>query len=915
MASNDFTLEYWGKAGEGGEFHPLPYHSLDVAASGLALLDGMPRLRVLLEQLSGLDSRSLDGWIGFFLAIHDLGKFSSAFQHLRPELARAGQRRYAYFIRHDTLGYGVWVHHYRKDEELRARLGRIGEVDSQDLADLLEFWVHSVTGHHGQPPKMERLLLTQHFSEQDIDAAMAWTRTAAELFLPVESSPFRIAFDQIERQVAELSWWLAGLCILADWIGSNREHFPYRRPTLSSERYWHEIARLRADYAVRASGILPVRPTPDLDAAALFDFDDYTPLQRACLQCPVEGPGQLFIMEDVTGAGKTEAAFLLLARLMAAGNADGAYVALPTMATANAMYARTSQVYRRLFDGDTADSPSLVLAHGSRQLHEQFRASVIHRQCLDNEQEYASGDRDAQTRCNAWLADNNKKALLAQIGVGTIDQALLAVLKSRHQALRLLGLLGKVLIIDEVHASDAYMHRLLCQLLQFHSRAGGSAILLSATLPMRMRRELLHAWGAEPGADDELQLDYPLLTRVRNGSGQRFPVQTRASVRRELGFALIADQQEIIDWLVEQARSGRCVAWIRNTVDDAVKAYRTITGRLGAANVTLFHARFALGDRLEIEEKVLDAFGPDSTAGSRTGRVVIATQVIEQSLDLDFDEMVSDLAPIDLLIQRAGRLRRHRRDAQGNRVADDASDQRGEIVLRIFSPQPDADANERWIRGTLPGTAAVYPDHARLWLTANFITSHGRLRIPEDLREAIGRVYSDDGIEQVPDALRASADKAEGAALADTAQARMNAISPTEGYRHTGGEWWDESRTPTRLGDPAITVRLARWDGPHLTPWRMDEQATWAYSEVRIRAAFIDRIDVGDPEALQSIESVRSQWPRAMRNVMILPLQCVAGKWHCEALNQRGKSVTLEYSPVYGLVQQSSEENHEPGSA
>ncbi|WP_238947405.1 hypothetical protein [Vandammella animalimorsus] len=167
----------------------------------------------------------------------------------------------------------------------------------------------------------------------------------------------------------------------------------------------------------------------------------------------------MFVLEDVTGAGKTEAALMLTQRLMQAGRADGLYFALPSMATANQMYQRVGQVYRRLYTDEAA--PSLVLAHGARQLLADFRDSVLQPREQAEDGRYAPDERSASLQCNAWLADHRKKALLAEVGVGTLDQALLAVLPARHQSLRLLGLCGKVLLIDEVHAYAPYMMALL----------------------------------------------------------------------------------------------------------------------------------------------------------------------------------------------------------------------------------------------------------------------------------------------------------------------------------------------------------------------------------------------------------------------------------------------------------------------
>merc|ERR1712023_293119 len=190
------------------------------------------------------------------------------------------------------------------------------------------------------------------------------------------------------------------------------------------------------------------------------------------------GP-QLFVLEDVTGAGKTEAAMTLVHRLLEHGQARGVYFGLPTMATSNAMYGRVADIYRRWFDEQQV--PNLVLAHGARHLNTDFAHSVVSEQARDHA--YGDGEQTASAACNQWFADSRKKALLADVGVGTV-----------HQALRLIGLANKVLVVDEVHACDDYMAGLLEAILQAHAQQGGSAILLTATLPHSMKRNLVAAY-------------------------------------------------------------------------------------------------------------------------------------------------------------------------------------------------------------------------------------------------------------------------------------------------------------------------------------------------------------------------------------------------------------------------------------
>ena len=254
--------------------------------------------------------------------------------------------------------------------------------------------------------------------------------------------------------------------------------------------------------------------------------------------------------------------------------------------------------------------------------------------------------------------------------------------------------------------------------------------------------------------------------------------------------------------------TGGCVCCVRNTVDDALDAYREWVPRLGEERVMLFHARFALADRLSIENEVLRVFGPSSTSAERRGRLLIATQVAEQSLDLDFDGMVSDLAPIDLLIQRAGRLKRHLRDSEGNAIA--GRDQRGSVELGVFLPEPTLEADARWFADPFPRAARVYPHHGQLWLTARWLTARGGFSMPEDARDMIESVYGASVQAEIPEGLRAVSIRAEGDSGAMSAQGRLNSLQLDEGYVATMTHWQDDAYAPTRLGEPTVTVRLAK---------------------------------------------------------------------------------------------------------
>lgn len=907
---------YWGKARPSDDaappYHPLPYHSLDVAAVGQVLLDRHPTLLTRLSVGLGVEAERLKPLLVFLLSIHDLGKFAETFQALQPELLsrlqQRGQTRFETHVRHDSLGYLIW------NEALWPAIVAEGwftmsgaSREQRRWRSVFETCLRAVTGHHGQPPKTSSranssLLLGNFFGAQDVTAAKDFLRAAAALLLGSSD------LDSLSEDPGALgerlrcwSWWLAGFAVLCDWIGSNQDHFRYHTLQMSLEDYWREFAVPLAQKAVDEAAVLPSEAAAEKAIGQLFTYVvEPTPLQVRAAELPLHQGPQLFILEDVTGAGKTEAALVLTHRLMSAGLAEGVYVALPTMATANAMYARMADSYRGLFASDA--QPSLVLAHGARDLMEQFRQSVFPPGARDLG--YSTGEDSATAQCTAWLADQRKKALLASVGVGTIDQALLGILHSRHQSLRLFGLLGKVLVVDEVHACDAYVNRLLRTLITFHAAAGGSVILLSATLPEDTRRALAEAFCAGAGyrSPDLSSSGYPLLTQVASPGSLEQPLETRPEVRREVEVLWLTEQDDVLQQIREAVAAGRCVCWIRNTVADALAARDALGKFVPTEHLHLFHARYAMVDRLAIEERVLAMFGKNSNAETRTGQVLVATQVVEQSLDLDFDLLISDLAPIDLLIQRAGRLHRHRRDAAGNCTAL-GEDARGGAKLAVYGPAPTDDASEDWYKAVFPKGAYVYPDHARLWLTARLLTDKGSFRMPEDARQLIEGVYGEAALDAVPEVLQESHFGAEAVALAAASLARQNSLDLADGYVTSALDWWDDTATPTRLGDPVSNVRLARWQNGRVVPWAEADRFAWQRSEVSVRRTVVAaESECAEPERRAAVQEAKEAMPDKGKWSVLLVLEPDGMHWQGKARDGRDRVISVGYDDQTGFA-------------
>lgn len=874
-------LLFWAKArpreGSRAACHPLIYHALDVAAVGEALLAERPDWLARLADRLELEADALRRLILFLLALHDIGKISRPFQGKAPEhwptavLGPMGEE--APGPRHDVAGLALLAHEI--PDALEPVLGARDDV----LAPFM--------GHHGRP--VPRLMPKDYgpaslFGEPCRVQARVFVQVMHYLFAPPPLPTFP------KGALPRVSWRLAGFAILADWIGSSQTWFPYEPPEHPAQDY-RQIARRRARHAVVAAGLgRPPQPSQRTGFRAVAGFDEPSPVQRWAEEVKLPDGPVLALIEEVTGGGKTEAALVLAHRLMAAGRAQGLYVALPTMATANAMFARVEEACARLYAPGAR--PTLVLAHGRAELHAGFRDLTLPvggRPSDDPEDE-----RDASgAAAPAWLADDRRKAFLADLGVGTIDQALLAVLMARHQSLRLLGLADKVLIVDEAHAYDAYMQEELKRLLEFQAGLGGSTIVLSATLPLAVRRSLAAAFakGLGQAAPTLEKQGYPMVTLVSGEGANEEGRAHRAELGRTLTFERLGSEDEADARIREAVEAGAAVAWVRNSVDDAIEAFERL--RAAGVEADLFHARFAMGDRLVIEAEMVARFGKKGDPAKRRG-VLVATQVIEQSLDLDFDLMVSDLAPADLLLQRAGRVWRHQRESRFQQ-------EKGPRLL-VLSPDPEGEVKRNWFTALLPRAGWVYRNHARLWLSAREVFARGAVRVPEDVRGLIEAVYGEGVEESAPKALERCWIESEGEEHSARAAAKMNLLGFTRGYGgdfEKGNAWPDDAVIPTRLGEPTVTLRLGRMEGGEVAPWcrNADPARAWALSEVTVRASRVKGVPEGTAE-----QAVKQGWARYDREKLLVVLRPDgSGMWIASIIDRKNAETKASYGLEFGL--------------
>lgn len=876
-------MNYWGKADSAtNRWHPLVYHMLDVAAvARKTISSNIVFCRNWSDQLDLKHEELLD-IIAWIAAIHDLGKFASDFQCKIPELSekligirktnRIGES-------HPASAWLLWNRIIRK--AMIQNHGIKEKLTSYILSEYfnsIEPLLTASFGHHGAPSKEPQdhspLILEALYPKNTSSSALELIK----LFLGVFPGAKKIFEDpeavcKKQDVFRAFSFPLSGLIITADWTASdpNNFFFEYDMGDLQIEnklntdgilRYYKKSLK-QAEQVIERQGIKSSKPATLGDPWRVL-FDDLqkykpSPLQQTVLDHNFSNDPSLFIIEDIAGAGKTEAALILISRLMQGGMADGFYFGLPTMATSNGMYPRIAKLYEKLFD--EKEKPSLILAHGASALHEDFQKSILPEHVNENidlehnEKNKSDNQLTSSAACRQWLADRSKKVFLAQVGVGSIDQAMLAVIYSRHFSLRMYGLGSRILIIDEVHAYDVYMQKIIQNLLQFQASQGKSVILLSATLPAYLKHNLSQSYlsglqnennsnkcsiieNSEIVDKKESDVPYPLMTVIQKDRIDPIPVQARSDNCRTVSLNFIGIEDEVYTFIENASNSGKCIVWIRNTVGDVQNAYASLAQRISSDKLLMFHSRFAMRHRQDIEDKVLSIFGSDSNEKQRKGQVLIASQVVEQSLDLDFDEMIIDLCPIDLVIQRVGRLRRHNRDATGNKI--NSSDQRGQAILNIFGPDPDRVDDKNWYKDHFPGASYVYDNPGILWRTASILKESGEIRIPDKLRFLVEMVYGKEA-QKIPELLVEQVNKSTSKDSRNRGVAQLNQINLDEGYiRNEDLKPWPDDSAPTRLSEDTEVFRLCTLEGDSLRPLIKSEKHAWAMSEVKFRPLAVE---------------------------------------------------------------------------
>ncbi|MDR3344779.1 MAG: CRISPR-associated helicase Cas3' [Oscillospiraceae bacterium] len=746
MAFTRQTAALWAKKSHNGTaslWLPLTTHLTDCAEIGGALWENwLPRgvkdrIAAGIEAQHGEDRTELAGRLFLFCAaVHDLGKATPAFQAKRAMPPnRDLDERVTELQR--LAGLPEIIPGENDGKTPHAAASQILLEDTgcpRELAVILG-------GHHGKPPGVSLLGVMDSYRRNFFgEDEPLWRSMQSELIaFALECGGFD-SLQALPVPDVQAQALLSGLLIFADWAASDEHCFAlaefgkaapgdrngqqvWRKLGFSEPIETWESGRLydkRFGFAEKGFGPNAVQALTEQIA-------------EKCAQ-----PG-IMVLEAPMGVGKTEAALAAAEIFAKKTGRSGVYFALPTQATANGIFGRFEDWCKKVC-GDYKQTDSLphtiALAHGKAAFNPDFQA--IPKKGYKEDDDSNEEDCDNVIRVHEWFS-GRKRWLLSDFVAGTVDQLLLAALRQKHLALRHLGLANKVVIIDECHAYDAYMNQYLTRALNWLGSYHVPVIVLSATLPAKRRQDVIDAYLDKPSA---LKLPrrkiaqgmtapppgwvstraYPLITYTDGGEVRQEPVRTDSPQVR-VRISPLAEEA-LARTLSDALKNGGCAGVIVNTVHKAQEIARELAELFGEERIRLLHARFLPLDRAEKELTLLKELGKPTENPNRPEKcIVVGTQVLEQSLDIDFDVLVTELCPMDLLLQRIGRLHRHsRKRPDGLETA--------QCYVTGMGDKPEGGAKAIYGEYLLMRTKALLPQE---------------ISLPADIPQLVQDVYDDGG--------------------------------------------------------------------------------------------------------------------------------------------------------------------------
>lgn len=809
-ALSELARAFWAKSGRTRPdvWLSLPQHLMDAADVAGLLFDhyASEHHRMILASVWEGDRVKARAALCFLAGVHDCGKASLAFTCQVPTLAQ--------LVRDQGLNVPHWRDLPGRSVLPHSLVSYFALVDAitegRGNTHRAREWAAVVGVHHGRYPGSGPLGEAQSAYSGGAEVRSGdsrWREVRREIIAwMAKRTGFPLASSEpteLPKLPVAVASAYASLVVVADWLASNEHFFPLlslEKNSLPGAMSPEGQAR-RVEAAWRAADMpgamrIPMDEGKDIGARYRHRFswsDDVTPTaaQIGAVRIAEAEDPDFMIVEAPPGSGKTELAFSVTEVLLRKRGLQGVMIALPTQATTDAMFERA----RGWLDGILGDEPQklgLFLAHGKNELNAEFlhllegNHDLIEVSDDDLPREVGTRGRTSSGLvANRWMT-SRWRSTLSPVVVGTIDQVLLAALRSRHVLMRHLGLMGKAVIIDEVHAADSYMETYLESALIWLGMYRVPVILLSATLPSSRRCALVAAYrrgrdhvetdGAEVGGN----IGYPAITTLGStggpanvavlpGGGEQPPKTIRPLV--------VSDEDEIGDYLVERLAEGGCALVVRNTVDDAQRTFDAVLKRFAPEETSLLHSRFLASDRGERDARMLRLFGKDSSKRPER-HIVVATQVIEQSLDVDFDIVLTDPAPMDLVLQRIGRLHRH-----GGRLRPaPLREAECHVLLKTKDSEP-------W---EYPGgTRRIYGEHRILRMLAMLSDAGGIcLTRTEDYADLTQLAYSDAPVGPATwqEAMAAASREAESDENTATAKARVWSLGSPNMHLWSGAE-------------------------------------------------------------------------------------------------------------------------------
>lgn len=809
----------------------------DVAAVLSALLV-LPAIQRALDCSAGRSLSDVDrARLAVLTFLHDIGKANAGFQ-VRFWRERAERPRHWTVPEcgHGPQGWALFDQCLHGVDRLLAGL----PLDAMDTwGEACVTLLHASISHHGRPvaadenqKRWDPVQADTHLVYDPAEVIAAMGQRIQVLY----PQAFVGAAPELPTAPA-FAHLFAGLVQLADWLGSDTREgfFPYTQPDEDRAA----TAPLRAHHALRAVG-LDVGDVALRHAATACDFAQAfaVPAPRP-MQVAMADPslGPVVVLEAETGSGKTEAALWRFLHLWRAGEVDALYFALPTRVAATQLYERVQDFVQRVW---TVDPPVAVRALPGYTAADGATAQPLPGfQVLWSDAPNGAPDEASKAAERRWAAESPKRYLAATIAVGTVDQALLGALQVKHAHLRQALLARSLLVVDEVHASDAYMTRLLEHLLRAHVACGGQALLLSATLGAAARTAYLAIGGRRPALPPlatALGLPYPAIGHRSTAGQTLLPVEGNPRHKTVHWEALdIIDAPERIAALaVDAAGAGARVLVVRNTVPAAIATLQAVEALAAARGLdclftvggvsTLHHSRFSRQDRPLLDAEVQAQIGKHRAP--RGGLVVIGTQTLEQSLDIDADVLITDLCPMDVLLQRLGRLHRHARpgtDAPDDRRPSGFEQPRAWVLTPPGHDLAPLLKRQRYGLGPIrmPGQpmGGVYPDLRMLEATRRLIAAQATRQIPADNRLLVERATHPEALNAIAAELGAPwvafGIEYEGALAATKTVANLHALPFDKAFDGMSFPE-DEGRIGSRLG---AADRLVVFDPPQLGPF------------------------------------------------------------------------------------------------